>query len=180
VCERENDRRDFLKKASAALVILPLAEAATVAGETEPLDDSKSSGRFQPEEFWRERMKAPDDGKKLGWFVDTRRCIGCHACEVSCKAENEVPLGHFIRQTFYKDVGEHPRKCWPTETVGRLLDRRPERKSPRDLSSLSRLCSSAARDWLRRCPSFPSWVLDRLQPKRLPGPAARELRLHAQ
>lgn len=107
--ERENDRRDFLKKASAALVILPLAEAEAVAGETEPPDDSKSNGRFQPEEFWRERMKAPDDGKEFGWFVDTRRCFGCHACEVSCKAENDVPLGNFIRQTFYKDVGEYPK-----------------------------------------------------------------------
>ncbi|MGB6044351.1 MAG: 4Fe-4S dicluster domain-containing protein [Pirellulales bacterium] len=107
--ERENDRRDFLKKASAALVILPLAEAAAVAGETEPPDDSQSNGRFQPEEFWQARMKAPDDGKKFGWFVDTRRCFGCHACEVSCKAENDVPLGHFIRQTFYKDVGEYPK-----------------------------------------------------------------------
>ncbi len=54
-------------------------------------------------------MKPPDDGKKYGWFVDTRRCFGCHGCEVSCKAENDVPLGHFIRQTFYKDVGEYPK-----------------------------------------------------------------------
>jgi tetrathionate reductase subunit B len=28
---------------------------------------------------------------------------------VSCKAENDVPLGHFIRQTIYKDVGMYPR-----------------------------------------------------------------------
>jgi hypothetical protein len=28
-------------------------------------------------------MKAPDDGKKYGWFVDTRRCFGCHGREVS-------------------------------------------------------------------------------------------------
>ncbi len=25
--------------------------------------------------------------------IDTRRCIGCHACTVACKPENEVPLG---------------------------------------------------------------------------------------
>lgn len=25
--------------------------------------------------------------------IDTRRCIGCHACTVSCKSENNVPLG---------------------------------------------------------------------------------------
>ena len=66
------------------------------------------SSKFQPEEFWQERMKAPDDGKQLAWFVDTRRCFGCHACEVSCKSENDVPLGNYIRQTFFQDVGEFP------------------------------------------------------------------------
>lgn len=64
--------------------------------------------KFQPREFWQERMNPPDDGKKYGWFVDTRRCFGCHGCEVSCKSENDVPLGNFIRQTFYQDVGEYP------------------------------------------------------------------------
>ncbi len=54
-------------------------------------------------------MQAPDDGKRYGWFIDTRRCFGCHACEVSCKAENDVPLGNFIRQTIYKDVGDFPK-----------------------------------------------------------------------
>ncbi|MEM7230980.1 MAG: 4Fe-4S dicluster domain-containing protein [Planctomycetota bacterium] len=56
-----------------------------------------------PREFWEERMKAPDDGKRYGWIVDTRRCFGCHGCEVACKAENDVPLGNFIRQTIYHD-----------------------------------------------------------------------------
>ena len=99
-----DNRRDFLKKASAALAILPAANVASAATA-----DDISSDKYQPESFWKDRMKAPDDGKKLGWFVDTRRCFGCHACEVSCKAENEVPLGNFIRQTFYQDVGEYPK-----------------------------------------------------------------------
>ncbi|QDT08494.1 4Fe-4S dicluster domain-containing protein [Planctomycetes bacterium K23_9] len=95
-----NNRRDFLQKASVALPIV----AATAATAAELTNDN-----FQPEEFWRDRMTPPDDGKKLGWFVDSRRCIGCHACEVSCKSENDVPLGNFIRQTFYQDVGEYPK-----------------------------------------------------------------------
>jgi Fe-S-cluster-containing dehydrogenase component len=103
--DHKNDRRKFLKNASKALVILPAA--ASVEAQA---DETKTPGdKFLPEEFWRDRMEAPEDGKKFGWFVDTRRCFGCHACEVSCKAENDVPLGHYIRQTIYKDVGEYPK-----------------------------------------------------------------------
>ena len=99
----ESDRREFIKE-SASLTILPVAATtSSKAGVGAPND------RFQPEEDWRERILAPNDGKRYGWFVDTRRCFGCHACEVSCKAENDVPLGRFIRQTIYKDVGEYPR-----------------------------------------------------------------------
>ena len=58
---------------------------------------------FQPEDQWKDRMQAPDDGKRYGWVVDTRKCFGCHACEVACKSENDVPLGSFIRQTIYHD-----------------------------------------------------------------------------
>ncbi|MEZ4606803.1 MAG: 4Fe-4S binding protein [Deinococcales bacterium] len=25
--------------------------------------------------------------------LDQSRCIGCHACTVACKSENQVPLG---------------------------------------------------------------------------------------
>jgi tetrathionate reductase subunit B len=53
-------------------------------------------------------MTDPDDGKKYGWFVDARRCFECHACEVSCKSENDVPLGKYICRTIYRDVGKFP------------------------------------------------------------------------
>lgn len=65
---------------------------------------------FLAEEHWRERMQAPADGKRYGWVVDVRRCFGCHGCEVACKAENDVPLGHYMRQTIYHDhqtMGDH-------------------------------------------------------------------------
>jgi len=72
-------------------------------------DADQDNELFQPESYWQDRMKPPEDGKKYGWFVDTRRCFGCHACEVSCKAENDVPLGNYIRQTFYHDDGQYPK-----------------------------------------------------------------------
>lgn len=95
------NRRKFLGTASTALVAL--GAAPSVAN-----DLSEENPLYQPEERWRGRMTPPDDGKRYGWFVDTRRCFGCHGCEVACKAENDVPLGNFIRQTIYKDRGEYP------------------------------------------------------------------------
>ena len=106
---QETSRRKFLRDAAAitaAGAAASFAEAGVPPAET-PSD--APSDKFQPEEYWRDRMDPPDDGKKYGWFVDTRRCFGCHACEVSCKAENDVPLGNFIRQTIYQDVGEFPK-----------------------------------------------------------------------
>lgn len=93
----KHNRRDALKKGLAA------AAAAGALGSEARAGDDDSASKFFPEEYWRERMKAPDDGKRYGWIVDTRKCFGCHACEVSCKAENDVPLGQFIRQTIYQD-----------------------------------------------------------------------------
>jgi Fe-S-cluster-containing dehydrogenase component/formate-dependent nitrite reductase membrane component NrfD len=39
---------------------------------------------------------------RYGFVVDNRKCIGCHACSVACKAENPVPLGVF--RTWVKSV----------------------------------------------------------------------------
>ena len=101
----ESTRREFFAGAAASMA----AAGALTPDSTSDANDVDVSHLFQPEDYWSDRMAAPDDGKKYGWFIDTRRCIGCHGCEVSCKAENDVPLGSYIRQTFYKDVGEYPK-----------------------------------------------------------------------
>ncbi|MEO8083259.1 MAG: NrfD/PsrC family molybdoenzyme membrane anchor subunit [Ardenticatenales bacterium] len=38
----------------------------------------------------------------LGFLIDNRKCIGCHACSTACKQENEVPLG--VNRTWVKYV----------------------------------------------------------------------------
>ncbi|MCR9245907.1 MAG: 4Fe-4S dicluster domain-containing protein [bacterium] len=92
--EASTDRRQFLAGGAAA-----------VGAGALPLQDPQGprTDLFLDEEHWRDRMQAPDDGKKYGWVVDVRRCFGCHGCEVACKAENDVPLGSYIRQTIYHD-----------------------------------------------------------------------------
>jgi len=103
----EPERREFLKKSLGAAAAAGIASSAQGAQQAEDL--------FLPEEIWKKRMQAPDDGKKYGWVVDVRRCFGCHGCEVACKAENDVPLGQFIRQTIYHDFEK------PTGGVARVM-----------------------------------------------------------
>ena len=42
--------------------------------------------------------------KKVGMIVDVRRCVGCHACSVSCKTEHNIPLGDFRNRTHYVET----------------------------------------------------------------------------
>ena len=39
---------------------------------------------------------------QYGFIIDNRKCIGCHACTVACKAEHEVPLG--VNRTWVKYI----------------------------------------------------------------------------
>ena len=104
--EGSSTRRDLLKAGLGAAALTGAASEARADGD---------ESLFLPEEVWRERMTAPDDGKRYGWVVDTRRCFGCHGCEVACKAENDVPLGQYIRQTIYHDFEK------PTGGVARVM-----------------------------------------------------------
>ncbi|HMS18022.1 MAG TPA: 4Fe-4S dicluster domain-containing protein, partial [Planctomycetota bacterium] len=45
---------------------------------------------------------------KFGFVIDQRKCIGCHACTVACKSENEVPVGSFRTWVKYVDKGAFP------------------------------------------------------------------------
>ena len=45
---------------------------------------------------------------QYGFAIDQRTCIGCHACTVACKTENDVPIGQFRTWVKYVDSGEFP------------------------------------------------------------------------
>ncbi|MCG3155290.1 MAG: hypothetical protein DKINENOH_01896 [bacterium] len=44
----------------------------------------------------------------FGFIIDNRKCIGCHACTVACKAEHEVPIGVNRTWVKYIEKGEFP------------------------------------------------------------------------
>ncbi len=43
-----------------------------------------------------------------GFLINNRTCIGCHACSVVCKSENEVPLGVSRTWVKYVEKGTFP------------------------------------------------------------------------
>lgn len=45
---------------------------------------------------------------QYGFIIDNRKCIGCHACTVACKAEHEVPLGVNRTWVKYIEKGTYP------------------------------------------------------------------------
>ena len=83
-------RREFLKKTSAGIISGVAATNQTTADAVVPLTKRELATDVS------QRQTPPDDGKKYGWLIDTRRCFGCHGCEVSSKSENDVPLGNYI------------------------------------------------------------------------------------
>ena len=45
---------------------------------------------------------------RYGMLIDTRKCVGCHACSVSCRAENNVPEGKYRSWVEYTEKGTFP------------------------------------------------------------------------
>lgn len=81
------------------------------------------------------------DNPRWKMALDVERCIGCHACSVACKVENNVPLGRFRTKVYYWDHGKFPKvrrtflptlcmqcedapclKACPTKAINRAAD----------------------------------------------------------
>jgi|CXWL01.1.fsa_nt_gi Fe-S-cluster-containing dehydrogenase component len=45
---------------------------------------------------------------QYGFVINQETCIGCHACTVACKAENDVPVGGFRTNVKYVEIGKFP------------------------------------------------------------------------
>lgn len=90
-------RRDFLGTGALAL------GAGLVAFATGCKKD--------PEECPERPNTYPDqDAQEVRWgfLVDLSRCKGCKACSVSCKTENDVPLGVFRSAVIIGEKGTYP------------------------------------------------------------------------
>lgn len=81
--KREVSRKEFLSLSAAAVAGAALASVDKV-------------------------QAAQKKNAKWAMVMDVRRCIGCHACTVGCKAENEVPLGVWRTHIRAYEKGKYP------------------------------------------------------------------------
>lgn len=98
-------RRKFLKEVSrgaAAVATVGVVAGAMHAAAPKPSTNEEKKNKVQ-----------------YGMLIDLRRCIGCQACTVACKAEADVPMGvsrswvEYVEKGRYPNVGRSflPRLC---------------------------------------------------------------------
>jgi molybdopterin-containing oxidoreductase family iron-sulfur binding subunit len=115
-------RSEFLRftgAAAAAALVVPRAGRAAPSA-TNP---SPSSSRAMPKlpapaedesdllRMQRElvaAMKRPVAERKWVMVIDLRKCSGCDACTIACKAENQLPPGVVYRPVVEEVVGTYP------------------------------------------------------------------------
>lgn len=56
----------------------------------------------------KEAIKRPTESKQWGMLIDTRKCVGCHACTIGCVAEYKLPPGVVYRPVIEKMEGKYP------------------------------------------------------------------------
>lgn len=127
--KREVARRDFLRGAAlvgggTAVALGAIATARLIAPpEEDPTgietvraisdmptvpkgDDADPLIRMQEE--LRRAMAKPVEQRRWMMVIDTRKCVGCHACTVACIAENKLPRGVVYRPVLQEEIGIYP------------------------------------------------------------------------
>jgi molybdopterin-containing oxidoreductase family iron-sulfur binding subunit len=124
----EVSRRDFLRGALlAATGVAASVASVTVARRQQPVRDPVGAEtarqlsapqtvpegegadpliRMQAE--LRKAMAKPVEQRRWAMVIDTRKCVGCHACTVACIAENKLPPGVVYRPVVQEEIGQFP------------------------------------------------------------------------
>lgn len=53
-------------------------------------------------------MAKPMEERRWLMIIDSRKCVGCHACTVACVAENKLPPGVVYRPVLTEHKGKYP------------------------------------------------------------------------
>ena len=50
-------------------------------------------------------LKKPAGQRRWAMLIDTRKCVGCHACTIGCVAEHKLPPGVVYRPVIDQMTG---------------------------------------------------------------------------
>jgi tetrathionate reductase subunit B len=53
-------------------------------------------------------LKKPPEKRRWAMLLDVRKCVGCHACTVSCVSENKLPPKLYYRPVYDYERGKYP------------------------------------------------------------------------
>lgn len=119
------NRRAFLGKfASAVFAGMVLGGAPVKAEESKTtfaLPSRSPDGPIRPELEYEDvlvRMQRELEAalerpiQKWVMVIDTRKCVGCHACTIACAVENKLPPGVVYRPVIEEQIGEYPNVSW--------------------------------------------------------------------
>lgn len=126
--KKELSRRDFLRGSSLVVgSVAASAVAVTSARMSAPPKDPTGQETIREvpvlksiphsddqdvlirmQEDLRRAMAKPVEERKWKMIIDTRKCVGCHACTVACIAENKLPPGVVYRPVVQEEIGEYP------------------------------------------------------------------------
>ena len=53
-------------------------------------------------------LKKPAGQRRWAMLIDTRKCVGCHACTIGCVAEHKLPPGVVYRPVIDQMTGTYP------------------------------------------------------------------------
>jgi molybdopterin-containing oxidoreductase family iron-sulfur binding subunit len=53
-------------------------------------------------------LERPPEQRRWAMLIDTRKCVGCHACTIACVSEHKLPPKLTYRPVLDREVGKYP------------------------------------------------------------------------
>lgn len=117
---KPSGRRGFLQAAGAAIASLAASEAIpaqagieviplqNIAAQPVPGAGPDADVLIQMYADLRRALQKPVAERHWVMVIDTRKCVGCHACTIACVAENKLPPGVVYRPVIEEEIGTYP------------------------------------------------------------------------